>query len=79
VPCHRVLASDGSIGGFAGSTGVCALTSKKISMLQAEGIRFESDGRSISKEQAYRNKVIMQHIDAAGIEQAVSDEQLSRD
>ena len=32
VPCHRVISSDGSIGGFAGGT------KKKISMLKKEGI-----------------------------------------
>lgn len=32
VPCHRVVASDGSIGGFAHGVG------KKIELLQKEGV-----------------------------------------
>lgn len=32
VPCHRVVASDGSLGGFAGGS------AKKIRMLRDEGI-----------------------------------------
>lgn len=33
VPCHRVVCSDGSVGGFASGT------RKKISMLKKEGIK----------------------------------------
>ena len=36
VPCHRVVASDGSVGGFA--FGV----EKKIEMLRKEGVRIEN-------------------------------------
>ena len=32
VPCHRVIRSDGSVGGFAGGS------AKKIKLLQSEGI-----------------------------------------
>ena len=40
VPCHRVVASDGSPGGFMGKrTGKCL--TKKVSLLQKEGIRIE--------------------------------------
>jgi len=35
VPCHRVVASDGSLGGFAGRMN----SRKKIMMLKKEGIR----------------------------------------
>lgn len=38
VPCHRVVCSDGSIGGFAHGTG------KKIKMLREEGVEVV-DGR----------------------------------
>ncbi len=37
VPCHRVVASDGTIGGFNGRIRGSAIT-KKIRMLRAEGI-----------------------------------------
>jgi O-6-methylguanine DNA methyltransferase len=34
VPCHRVVASDGSIGGYSGRGGV----KRKISLLEKEGV-----------------------------------------
>lgn len=37
VPCHRVVASDGSIGGFMGKTAGREIQ-KKIRLLRAEGI-----------------------------------------
>jgi len=37
VPCHRVIASDGSIGGFMGKT-TGAEIQKKIKMLAKEGV-----------------------------------------
>lgn len=40
VPCHRVVKSDGSVGGYAQGTG------KKIEMLRSEGIEIEK-GRVI--------------------------------
>jgi O-6-methylguanine DNA methyltransferase len=40
VPCHRVIKSDGSIGGF-GIDGAA----KKIELLEHEGIEVGSDGR----------------------------------
>ncbi|MCX6801673.1 MAG: MGMT family protein [Candidatus Diapherotrites archaeon] len=36
VPCHRIVKSDGSIGGFAGGPG------KKQKLLESEGIRVKS-------------------------------------
>lgn len=46
VPCHRVLASDGSIGGFGGSWGSEGKNaSKKIALLREEGVTFDSRGR----------------------------------
>ena len=48
VPCHRVVASDGSIGGFGGCrTG--DKIDKKIRMLQDEGVKFNDDGTVDSK------------------------------
>ena len=41
VPCHRVVKSDGSIGGFAGKTSGKEIK-RKIMMLKKEGIRFNS-------------------------------------
>lgn len=45
VPCHRVLASDGSIGGFGGSWGIDGRNaSKKFQLLKEEGVKFDSKG-----------------------------------
>lgn len=40
VPCHRVVKSDGTIGGFMGRTKGETIE-KKMQMLAAEGIKFE--------------------------------------
>jgi len=50
VPCHRVLASDRTIGGFMGSwtrkgEKVNDRITRKIGMLKEEGVRFDSVGR----------------------------------
>jgi O-6-methylguanine DNA methyltransferase len=41
VPCHRVVASDGRIGGFHGET-AGPMIMKKIRLLQSEGVRVEN-------------------------------------
>lgn len=38
VPCHRVVASGGFIGGFAGSWGKGATIKRKTAMLRREGV-----------------------------------------
>lgn len=40
VPCHRVVASDGTIGGFMGHTSGKEVE-KKIRMLRAEGVHIQ--------------------------------------
>lgn len=42
VPCHRVVKSDGSIGGFKGKT-TGKTISEKIKILEKEGIMFEKN------------------------------------
>ncbi|MGI0091701.1 MAG: MGMT family protein [Nitrososphaerales archaeon] len=37
VPCHRVIKSDGSIGGYGGALG----SGKKIKLLRSEGLEIE--------------------------------------
>ncbi|MDP8235924.1 MAG: MGMT family protein [Candidatus Erginobacter occultus] len=39
VPCHRVVRSDGTIGGFTGGEGI------KRRLLELEGVRFSDNGR----------------------------------
>ena len=46
VPCHRVLAHDGTLGGFKGHWGENgAFASKKHELLHQEGVRFDSRGK----------------------------------
>ena len=42
VPCHRVVASDGTIGGFMGKTNGPTIQ-KKITMLQKEGVNIKEN------------------------------------
>jgi methylated-DNA-[protein]-cysteine S-methyltransferase len=42
VPCHRVVSSDGTIGGFNGNTKGKSIW-RKISMLRKEGIKIENN------------------------------------
>lgn len=44
VPCHRVIASDRRLGGFAGQ-GSGPEVERKRSLLEAEGVGFAPDGR----------------------------------
>ena len=43
VPCHRVVRSDRSLGGFAGRTEGVSIR-KKRNLLKSEGVGFEPDG-----------------------------------
>lgn len=52
VPCHRVIASDGTPGGFQGRRSGSALR-RKIRLLAAEGVRFRQ-GRLADPDRLYR-------------------------
>lgn len=46
VPCHRILAADGTLGGFGGHWGEQGkFASKKHELLKEEGVRFDSKGK----------------------------------
>ena len=50
VPCHRVLAADGSLGGFKGDWGVEGKYAKhKLELLRAEGVRFDGKGKVVGE------------------------------
>ena len=50
VPCHRVLAADGSIGGFQGDWGKEGkYANKKLELLRSEGVRFDGRGRVVGQ------------------------------
>lgn len=42
VPCHRVVAADGSLHGFYGERSVTAL-GRKRALLESEGVAFDGD------------------------------------
>jgi O-6-methylguanine DNA methyltransferase len=45
VPCHRVIRTDGALGGFSAPTGI----QLKRKMLELEGVRFDTQGKVIRK------------------------------
>ena len=48
VPCHRVIASDGRMGGFNGRTGqMDSEVQRKVDMLRAEGVMVDAAGRVV--------------------------------
>lgn len=50
VPCHRVLASDGTIGGFGGEWGEGGQhASEKRSLLREEGVKFDGGGKAVGE------------------------------
>ncbi len=52
VPCHRVIRSDGRLGGFQGEVAGTAVQ-RKLALLQAEGVEFR-DGRLLDKARLFR-------------------------
>jgi methylated-DNA-[protein]-cysteine S-methyltransferase len=48
VPCHRVVRSDGSLGGFFGKSSADALA-KKRQLLESEGVTFDAGGRVLQR------------------------------
>lgn len=48
VPCHRVVAKDGSLTGFYGCTDDDAIA-KKRALLIAEGVKFDKEGKALFK------------------------------
>jgi len=54
VPCHRVVATDRTLGGFYGSTDVSgSLLKKKREILEEEAVTFDANGR-VSQACLYR-------------------------
>lgn len=53
VPCHRILASGGGLGGFHGSWGrkgqEGAHDARKRALLRGEGVRFDGAGRVVGR------------------------------
>jgi len=49
VPCHRVIRSDGNIGGFMGGE-LAQKVLEKRSLLQSEGVEFCAEGKLIDPQ-----------------------------
>jgi len=47
IPCHRVLAADGSVGGYMGQWGAGEMVERKVELLRGEGVRFDGRGRAV--------------------------------
>jgi len=60
VPCHRVIASNGTIGGFMGKTSGIAITKKK-ELLQKEGVHFS--GRRVQNFEKVFFRFNSAHLD----------------
>lgn len=59
VPCHRVLPSDYTIGGFFGDTNKNSdNVKKKIKLLESEGIKFDKSTKyEVLRDDEYKNKI----------------------
>ncbi len=53
VPCHRVVAADGSLGGFFGGRADAELVRKRA-LLEAEGVVFE--GLKVSRSRLWKTQ-----------------------
>lgn len=53
VPCHRVIASDLSLGGFSGQREGPELV-RKVELLRGEGVEFDPGGRLVDVGQIWR-------------------------
>ncbi len=53
VPCHRVIKTDLTIGGYAGKTGGAKLRDK-IALLRGEGVEFDPQGGLLTRQAVMR-------------------------
>lgn len=53
VPCHRIIKSNGKIGGYVGNVAGEKIDLKK-SLLEDEGVLFDSDNTLLDQERLYK-------------------------
>lgn len=53
VPCHRVIKTDLTIGGYSGATDGAKLR-KKLRLLKEEGVEFDGEGKLLSADAVYQ-------------------------
>lgn len=53
VPCHRVIRTNLTIGGYSGATDGAKIR-KKLRLLREEGVEFDRDGKLLSHEAVYQ-------------------------
>lgn len=57
IPCHRVIKSDGTIGGFNGQTKGKEIQ-RKIQLLKKEGFEINEIGSALNERDELRNKIL---------------------
>lgn len=75
VPCHRVVASGGKIGGFMGDA--CSFRSEKLGILSSEGVEFRENGQLDREDKLVGPERLQQLLEALEEKEAAEKRQSS--